>query len=109
MKNSKIYKLSKLIEKQGKILYHKAENMIKYYKQNFVYGRWLAFIAAVVSLGMLTSGAISLQWIGWSISCGTCLAWAYFAKQDKDTPRMLMEICFFLAAGWGVYNWIGQI
>jgi len=101
MNHSKIYKLSKLIEKQGKILYDR--------RPHFAYGRWLAFIAAVVSLGMLTSGVISLQWVGWSISCGTCLAWAYFARQDRDTPRMLMELCFFLAAGWGVHNWIGQI
>jgi len=102
------YKLSKSIEKSGKKLYYRVDNIIKNHKINFAYGRWLAFIAAVVSLAMLTSGEVSIQWIGWSISCGTCLAWAYFARQDKDTPRMLMETCFFIAALWGVYNWIGQ-
>ena len=73
------------------------------------YGRWLAFVGAVTALGLLTSGIIALQWIGWSISFFTCLAWAYFAKIDKDIPRMCMEICFLIAAAWGVYNWIGRI
>ena len=108
MKNSKTYKLSMLIDKQGKILFDKLDRIVKTHFQNFAYGRWLAFIGAVISLAMLTSGSVSIQWIGWSISCGTCLAWAYFARQDKDTPRMLMETCFFIAALWGVYNWIGQ-
>ena len=102
------YKISKFVENQGKILYDKLDRIVKIRNQNFVYGRWLAFIAAVISLAMLTSGVISLQWIGWSISCCTCLAWSYFARQDKDVPRMLMEFCFFVAALWGVYNWIGQ-
>ena len=109
------YKLSKFVDKQGKILYDKLDRIydkldriVKIRKQNFAYGRWVAFIAAVISLAMLTSGIISIQWFGWSISCCTCLAWAYFARQDKDTPRMLMEFCFFVAALWGVHNWIGQ-
>ena len=73
------------------------------------YGRWLAFLGAVVALGLLTSGVISLQWIGWSISCFSCLAWAYFARIYRDIPRMCMEIWFFVAAVWGIYNWIGQV
>ena len=108
MNHSNTYKFSKFLEKQGKILYDKFDCIVKTHKQNFAYGRWIAFFAAVISLAMLTSGSISLQWVGWSISCCTCLAWAYFARQDKDTPRMLMEFCFFVAALWGVHNWIGQ-
>ena len=73
------------------------------------YGRWLAFLGAVVALGLLTSGVISLQWLGWSISCFSCLSWSYFARIDRDIPRMCMEICFFVAAVWGIYNWIGQV
>ena len=32
--------------------------------------------------------------------------WTYFAKLDKDTPRMLMELFYVLFSLWGVYNWI---
>ena len=30
----------------------------------------------------------------------------YFARVDKDTPRMLTEIFYVLAGLWGVYNWL---
>jgi len=68
--------------------------------------RWLAFIGAVVSLLFLTSGYVSIQWLGWSVSSVSCLAWVWFAQQDKDTPRMLMEMCYLIAGLWGIYNWI---
>jgi len=68
--------------------------------------RWIAFVAVVSSLLLLTSGDSSVQWMGWTISCCSCLAWAWFAVKDKDTPRMLMEICYFVAGLWGIYNWM---
>ena len=68
--------------------------------------RWIAFIAAVASLLLLTSGNVSIQWIGWTVSSVSCLAWIWFAKEDKDVPRMLMEIFYFTAGLWGIYNWI---
>ena len=68
--------------------------------------RWIAFVGAVASLLLLTSGNVSIQWIGWTVSSISCLAWIWFAKQDKDVPRMLMEICYFSAGLWGIYNWI---
>ena len=71
--------------------------------------RWIALIGAVISLFLLASGHVNVQWIGWSISCVTCLAWAYFAKIDGDAPRMLMELLFFIAATLGVYNWFGRV
>ena len=70
--------------------------------------RWLAFLGAVASLLLLTSGVINFQWIGWSLSSCSCVVWAYFAYKDKDTPRLMMEICYFTAALWGIYNWIGK-
>ena len=68
--------------------------------------RWIAFIGAVASLLLLTSGNIYVQWIGWTVSSMSCLALIWFAKKDKDVPRMLMEICYFSAGLWGIYNWI---
>ena len=67
--------------------------------------RWIAFFGVIVSLILLTSGRAEMQWIGWLLSCLTCLAWAYFAKKDGDIPRMLMELFYFLASVWGVHNW----
>jgi hypothetical protein len=71
-------------------------------------GRWLALAGALLSVLTLTSGVIALQWIGWTLSAITCLAWGYFARVDKDTPRFIMELFYFFAALWGVYNWTGQ-
>ena len=68
--------------------------------------RWVAFLGAVSSLVLLTSGVVSIQWLGWLISSISCLAWIYFARQDRDSPRMLMEICYLTAGLWGIYNWI---
>ena len=68
--------------------------------------RWFAVIGAVVSLLFLTSGYSSVQWIGWAVSSVSCLAWVWFARQDKDTPRMLMEMCYLIAGLWGIYNWL---
>ena len=68
--------------------------------------RWFAFIGAVVSLLFLSSGYSSVQWIGWAVSSVSWLAWVWFARQDKDTPRMLMEMCYLIAGLWGIYNWL---
>tara|TARA_R110002020_G_scaffold56766_12_gene156804 strand:+ start:202 stop:414 length:213 start_codon:yes stop_codon:yes gene_type:complete len=68
--------------------------------------RWVAFFGVVASLLLLTSGRAEIQWIGWFLSCITCLAWAYFAKKDGDIPRMLMELFYFIASAWGVHNWL---
>lgn len=68
--------------------------------------RWVAFLGAVSSLVLLTSGVVSIQWLGWLISSISCLAWIYFARQDRDTPRMLMEMCYFIASLIGVINWL---
>tara|TARA_R100000458_G_C8238421_1_gene218116 strand:+ start:1005 stop:1220 length:216 start_codon:yes stop_codon:yes gene_type:complete len=68
--------------------------------------RWIAFVAVLISLSLLTSGNVGVQWIGWVISSCSSLAWAWFAMKDKDTPRMLMEICYLAAGLWGIYNWL---
>jgi hypothetical protein len=69
--------------------------------------RWVFFIIAITALVMLTSAVVKIQWIGWSLSSFSCIGWAYFAYVDKDTPRFLMELTYFITALWGVYNWIG--
>ena len=72
----------------------------------FEKGRWIALVLVLISTLFLTSGNVNLQWIGWVLGAIAAVAWTYFAKLDKDTPRMLMEIFYILVSLWGVYNWI---
>ncbi len=73
-------------------------------KPAFEKGRWVALIFALVGTLFLTSGYVGLQWIGWTLEVIAAAGWTYFARVDKDTPRMLMEIFYVLAGLWGVYN-----
>ena len=68
--------------------------------------RWAALVLALLSVVFLASGSIASQWIGWSLSVVACIFWANFARVDKDTPRMLMELFYLGASIWGIYNWI---
>ena len=69
-------------------------------------GRWVALLLVLVSTLLLTSGNVYLQWPGWVVGAIASVGWGYFAKLDKDTPRMLMEVFYVLVSLWGVYNWI---
>jgi len=67
--------------------------------------RWFALILALSAVMFLASGSVSSQWIGWSLSLVACIFWVNFARLDKDTPRMLMELSYLGASIWGIYNW----
>ena len=75
-------------------------------KPAFEKGRWAALLLVLISTLLLTSGHVSLQWMGWVVGAIAAAGWTYFAKLDKDTPRMLMELFYVLFSLWGVYNWI---
>jgi hypothetical protein len=68
--------------------------------------RWIALSLVLLATLLLTSGNINLQWIGWMLGASASVIWAYFARLDKDMPRMLMELFYFVLSLWGVYNWI---
>jgi len=68
--------------------------------------RWAALILVLIATLLLTSGDVNLQWIGWVVGAVASGAWAYFARLDRDIPRMLMELFYFVVSLWGVYNWI---
>jgi hypothetical protein len=68
--------------------------------------RWVALVLVLIATLLLTSGDVNLQWIGWVVGAIASGVWAYFARLDKDIPRMLMELFYFLISLWGVYNWI---
>ena len=75
-------------------------------KPTFEKGRWAALLLVLISTLLLTSGNVNLQWMGWVVGAIASVGWTYFAKLDKDTPRMLMELFYVLVSLWGVYNWI---
>ena len=69
--------------------------------------RWIFFCTAVIGCLILTSFTERpFQVIGWGISSISCLGWVVIAIQDKDTPRMLMEIMYAAMGAWGFINWL---
>tara|TARA_B100000795_G_scaffold80606_1_gene57848 strand:+ start:372 stop:644 length:273 start_codon:yes stop_codon:yes gene_type:complete len=68
--------------------------------------RWFALVLALMSVMFLASGSVASQWVGWILSFVAAAFWANFARLDKDTPRMLMELFYLIASIWGIFNWI---
>ena len=67
--------------------------------------RWLGFILAFVSILILSSTNVDLQWIGWSLASTGTLIWIYASHQDKDLPRKCMEVMYLLLSLYAAYNW----
>lgn len=67
--------------------------------------RWIGFLLAMISAFILSSGSISLQWIGWAVACASCVIWIYMGYKDRDVPRSLMEVMYLLLALRGIYEW----
>jgi len=68
--------------------------------------RWFALVLALMSVMFLASGSVASQWVGWILSFVAAAFWANFARLDKDTPLMLMELFYLIASIWGIFNWI---
>ena len=78
---------------------------IRYYA-NIDGWRWIGFVLAMIGTFILSGNNSSVLWLGWVISCFSCMIWIYMGYKDKDTPRALMEVFYFLLAIRGVYNWL---
>ena len=39
-----------------------------------------------------------IQWIGWSVCSVSCLIWIFMGLKDRDLPRTLMELMYFIIA-----------
>ena len=69
--------------------------------------RWLFFFIAVLSVTILTTFKEPYyQAFGWAFSFISCTGWMIIALQDKDYPRMLMEMMYGGYGIWGAYNWL---
>ena len=72
-----------------------------------VFMRWFFFASAVIGCLILTTFTDRIfQVLGWGISTISCLGWVMIAAQDRDPPRMLMELMYAGMGAWGFINWL---
>ena len=69
------------------------------------YWRWLGFFLAVAGAYILGNADIYSQWIGWSVCSISCLIWIFMGIKDRDTPRTLMELMYFIIGIRAIINW----
>ena len=80
----------------------KIENNLK--KTN--YWSWFGFILAVIGAYILGNAQVLSQWIGWTICSISCLIWIFMGIKDRDVPRTLMEVMYFIIGIRAIINWI---
>ena len=68
--------------------------------------RWFGFILAVIGAYILGNAQVQSQWIGWTICSISCLIWIFMGVKDRDIPRTLMEIMYFIIGIRAIINWI---
>ena len=68
--------------------------------------RWLGFVLAILGAYVLSDANPSTQWLGWAITTLSCSIWIYMGIKDKDIPRALMEVMYFLLAIRAIFNWL---
>ena len=90
-------------------LLYNALMKIRYYDVNR--NRWWGFAIAMASIFILSDARWFYnniaQMLGWSLASISCGIWVYIGMKDKDVPRTLMELVYFILALRAVYNWIG--
>jgi hypothetical protein len=67
--------------------------------------RWIGFILAAMSVGILSSTILRLQWFGWFIGAISCTIWIMISFKDQDKPRTLMECMYLGLSVYACYNW----
>ena len=68
--------------------------------------RWIGFALAVLGAYILGNAEIESQWLGWAICSLSCLIWILMGIKDRDTPRTLMEIMYFIIGIRAIVNWL---
>ncbi len=74
--------------------------------KNIKYWRWLGFILAVIGAYILGNADVSSQWFGWVICSASCFIWIIMGIKDRDVPRTLMEVMYFIIGIRAILNWI---
>ena len=90
----------------GRLVYNRVMK-IRYY--HVAKNRWWGFAIAMVSIFILSDARWFYnnvaQVIGWSFASISCGFWVYIGMKDKDIPRTLMELVYFVLAIRAVFNW----
>ena len=68
--------------------------------------RWLGFALAFFGAFILGNADISSQWLGWTICSASCMIWIFMGIKDRDIPRTLMEIMYFIIGIRAIVNWL---
>ena len=71
--------------------------------------RWFGFFLAVIGAYVLGNAKVSSQSIGWIICSFSCLIWIIMGIKDKDIPRTLMEVMYFVIGIRATINWLDFI
>tara|TARA_B100001564_G_C20537997_1_gene622983 strand:+ start:336 stop:617 length:282 start_codon:yes stop_codon:yes gene_type:complete len=74
--------------------------------KNNDYWRWIGFLLAVFGAYVLGNAEVNSQWLGWSICTVSCLIWIFMGIKDRDIPRTLMEIMYFIIGLRAIVNWL---
>jgi len=89
------------------LLYNKLMK-IRYY--HVAKNRWWGFVVAMASIFILSDARWFYnniaQVLGWSLASISCGFWVYIGIKDKDIPRTLMELVYFVLALRAVFNWL---
>ena len=91
----------------GRLVYNKLMK-IRYY--HVAKNRWWGFAIAMASIFILSDARwfynSIAQMIGWGLASISCGFWVYIGMKDKDIPRTLMELVYFILAVRAVFNWL---
>ena len=74
--------------------------------KNIKYWRWLGFTLAVVGAYILGNADVLSQWLGWTICTVSCFIWIIMGIKDRDVPRTLMEVMYFIIGIRAIINWV---
>tara|TARA_B100000575_G_scaffold242287_1_gene205604 strand:+ start:157 stop:411 length:255 start_codon:yes stop_codon:yes gene_type:complete len=74
--------------------------------KNIKYWRWLGFALAVIGAYILGDAKVYSQWLGWTICTVSCFIWIIMGIKDRDIPRTLMEVMYFVIGIRAIINWI---
>lgn len=70
------------------------------------YWRWSGFFLAVIGAFILGNANVYSQWVGWTLCTLSCFIWIIMGIKDKDVPRTLMEVMYFIIGLRAIANWL---
>lgn len=88
-----------------KMIKRKKPEIVRTNSYKIDFWRWLGFLLAVIGAYILGNADLKSQWLGWSICTISCLIWIMMGVKDKDVPRTLMEIMYFVIGARAIFNW----